>query len=36
MKNTDAMVIDTLKEVGALLEGHFLLSQIDIANVLNY
>ncbi len=26
MKNTDAMVIDTLKEVGALLEGHFLLS----------
>ena len=26
MKNTDAMVIDTLKEVGALLAGHFLLS----------
>ena len=26
MKNTDAMVIDTLKEAGALLEGHFLLS----------
>lgn len=26
MKNTDEMVIDTLKEVGALLEGHFLLS----------
>lgn len=26
MENTDKMVIDTLKEVGALLEGHFLLS----------
>jgi len=26
MENTDMMVIDTLKEVGALLEGHFLLS----------
>lgn len=26
MQNTDKMVIDTLKEVGALLEGHFLLS----------
>lgn len=26
MQNTDAMVIDTLKEVEALLEGHFLLS----------
>ncbi|AYD39706.1 orotate phosphoribosyltransferase [Clostridium fermenticellae] len=26
MENTDKMVIDTLKETGALLEGHFLLS----------
>lgn len=26
MKNTDEIVIDTLKEVEALLEGHFLLS----------
>ncbi|WP_411680533.1 orotate phosphoribosyltransferase [Clostridium thailandense] len=26
MENTDNMVIDTLKEVEALLEGHFLLS----------
>ena len=26
MENRDNMVIDTLKEVGALLEGHFLLS----------
>lgn len=26
MENTDKMVIDTLKEVEALLEGHFLLS----------
>lgn len=26
MKNTDMMVIDILKEVDALLEGHFLLS----------
>ena len=26
MENTDIMVIDTLKEVGALLEGHFLFS----------
>lgn len=26
MENTDKVIIDTLKETGALLEGHFLLS----------
>ncbi len=26
MQNTEMIIIDTLKEVGALLEGHFLLS----------